>query len=68
MLRIVGGGPPTAEELAAVIAALTSRAQAAPAAAKRSRWNDRGGALRRPLSHGPGAWQASARAAGLHSA
>ena len=68
VLRVVGGGEPTAEELAALVAALTSRSQAAQVSAARSRWAHRSGAMRAPLPHGPGAWRASARSVGVYSA
>jgi hypothetical protein len=61
-LRVVHGGDPGPEALAALVVALTS---AAPAAGqrveRRSGWTDRGALLRRPLEHGPGRWVASAR-------
>lgn len=68
-LRIVGGGEPTAEELAA----LTIAVAAAPAARaagtqpagepgrRRGGWADRSAGLRRPLRAGAGAWRHSAR-------
>jgi len=68
LLRVVGGGEPTAEELAAIVVALTSRTIGKQPAPVRSRWADRGAAVRRPLQHGRGAWKASARSAGVHSA
>jgi len=68
LLRVVGGGEPTAEELAAIVVALTSRSSGEQPAPTRSRWADRSAAVRRPLPHGPGAWQASARSTGVHSA
>jgi hypothetical protein len=68
LLSVVGGGEPTAEELAAIVVALTSRANGEQPAPVRSRWADRGAAVRRPLPRGPGAWQANARSAGVHSA
>jgi hypothetical protein len=54
-------GNPSAEELAAVIAVLTSRGGAAPEPepAAPSRWNDRASLLRTPLRHGPGAWRSA---------
>jgi hypothetical protein len=67
VLRVVRGDA-TAEEIAALVAVLAARsaaaaAQAAAAARGRrvSRWGDRPAMLRRPLSHGPGAWRASGR-------
>ena len=68
ILRVVGGGEPTPEELAALVAVLAARGQPTPPVRVRSRWADRSGALRRPLPHGPGEWQASARTAAVHSA
>jgi hypothetical protein len=66
-LRVVRGDA-TPEEIAALVAviAATSAAAAAQAAAaatsrRVSRWGDRPALLRRPLSHGPGAWRASSR-------
>ncbi|WP_019634981.1 acyl-CoA carboxylase subunit epsilon [Actinomadura atramentaria] len=66
-LQVVRGDP-TAEEVAALVAVLTARAQAAAAARGAapepvSRWADRarlvrGGAPARP---GPGAWRDAAR-------
>jgi hypothetical protein len=66
-LRVVHGGEPTAEELAALTVVLAARAGAAGhggtprRAAPRSRWADRR-RLRRPtLEPGPGGWLGSAR-------
>jgi hypothetical protein len=61
-LRVVNGQP-TAEELAALVVALTTQPpDEAPAApARPSGWTDRAAALRGPLAPGPGAWRASAR-------
>ncbi|MFG2002502.1 acyl-CoA carboxylase subunit epsilon [Spirillospora sp. NPDC048911] len=67
-------GEPTAEEIAALVAVLTARAQAAAVARARaaeggagraSRWADRSRQLRGPgteafRERGPGAWRASA--------
>ncbi|KAB2351640.1 acyl-CoA carboxylase subunit epsilon [Actinomadura rudentiformis] len=67
-------GEPTAEEIAALAAVLTARAQAAAAARARaeergarrvSRWADRSRQVGGPVSEGlrprgPGAWRASA--------
>ena len=62
LLRVVGGGEPTAEELAALVAAVTTMATAEDRRTPvRSRWNDRRAQLRRPLHPGPGAWVAAAR-------
>ncbi|MEU5883156.1 acyl-CoA carboxylase subunit epsilon [Spirillospora sp. NPDC047279] len=65
-------GEPTAEEIAALVAVLTARAQAAASARARadegtrrtSRWADRSRGLRGPVSEGvrprgAGAWRAS---------
>jgi hypothetical protein len=57
LLRVVRGEP-TAEELAALIAVVSSRGAAAPQApASRSLWGRP--VLRTALAHGPGAWRAS---------
>lgn len=68
-LRIVRGDP-SAEEVAALVAVLTARAQAAASArrdgasggAPASRWADRSRLTRTPVPArpGPGAWRASA--------
>ena len=62
LLRVVRGEP-TAEELAALVAVLAARANvgSAPAPAHGSSWTDRARLVRQPITHGPGAWQASAR-------
>jgi acyl-CoA carboxylase epsilon subunit len=64
----VVAGQPTAEDLAALTAAvaamLTARAATDRAAAARRRaggWADRARLLRSPLVPGPGAWRRSAR-------
>lgn len=60
-LRILKGSP-TAEQLAAVVAALTlakSRVDAEPAQSDRSRWGMP--ALRKQLPHGPDAWRHALR-------
>jgi len=57
-LRVVRGEP-TAAELAALVVVLAAAGPAAPEAEARSRWADRGAALRRPLHAGRGAWQAA---------
>lgn len=62
-LQVVRGDP-TPEEIAALVAVLTARARAAaepPPGDRRSPWSDPARRLRRPLSHGPGAWRTSAR-------
>jgi hypothetical protein len=65
-LRVVHGGEPTAEELTALVVALSARGPAdAPPA--RSLWADRSAALRRPLRAGPGAWRASGHAPGVRT-
>ena len=62
LLRVVGGGEPTDEELAALVAAVaTVAARGSGETPARSRWNDRRAQLRRPLHPGPGAWMAAAR-------
>jgi hypothetical protein len=61
LLRVVGGGEPTDEELAALVTAVAmviatgSRQQPVP-----SRWAAPAPGLRQPLRPGPGAWKASA--------
>jgi len=63
LLRVVAGGEPTDDEVAALVAAFAV-VGARPAAgdpAARSLWAARDRALRRPLVPGPGAWRASAR-------
>jgi hypothetical protein len=52
-------GNPTPEEVAAVVAVLSSRPAAAEAPAEQvpSRWADRAAQLRKPPSRGPGAWR-----------
>ncbi|HUR50889.1 MAG TPA: acyl-CoA carboxylase subunit epsilon [Mycobacteriales bacterium] len=59
MLEVKGN--PTPEELAAALAVLAGGGGSPEAAepAPPSRWNDRAALLRRPLSHGPGAWRAA---------
>jgi hypothetical protein len=63
LLRIVAGGEPTAEEVAALVAAVASLTTDTEQTreANISRWADRAAALRRPPHPGPGAWRASAR-------
>ena len=64
VLRVIAGGRPTDEEVAALVAAfavVTSRAKTGSDGAGGSRWAARQEALRRPLHPGPGAWRASAR-------
>lgn len=58
--RIVGN--PSDEELAALIVALATLANAAAAGplASRSAWTDRARGLRTPLHPGPSAWRKSA--------
>jgi hypothetical protein len=63
LLRIVHGGEPTAEEVAALVAAVSAVSAgqpAAPVAAGRRRggWSDRSSGLRRSLRAGVGAWRA----------
>jgi phage terminase large subunit GpA-like protein len=62
-LQVVHGDP-TPQEIAALVTVLTARVRAATEPeprARRSAWSDPARRLRRPLSHGPGAW----RTAGL---
>jgi hypothetical protein len=59
-------GDASAEEIAAltaVLAAVSGRAAAGPEPrpGRVSGWASRAAMLRRPLSHGPGAWRASGR-------
>jgi len=61
VLRVVGGGEPSPEELAALVVALGALAPPPPSAAPRSGWGDRRQLLRKPLAHGPGRWTASTR-------
>lgn len=65
LLRVVRGTPDEAElaALTAVVAGLAVGAaeQNAPEPRARSGWADRASLVRRPVTHGPGAW----RAAGL---
>jgi len=62
LLRVVHGGDPTAEEIAALVAAFAGRGDhAEPAQPRRSGWADRAWLLRRSLRHGPGRWAASGR-------
>ncbi len=63
-LRVVGGGEPTPEQLAALVLAVTAAAaQAAaiapvdPAGRRRGGWADRSAGLRSPLRAGVGAWR-----------
>jgi hypothetical protein len=65
LLRIVKGNP-SPEEVAALVAVVSSMATAAADAAAqqkapRPEWSARQRMLRQPLRHGPGAWRASAR-------
>jgi hypothetical protein len=61
-------GNATAEEIAALTVVLTALAARRGSQGshpgdwvQRSRWNDTSGPMYQPVSHGPGAWQASAR-------
>ncbi|MDP3711069.1 MAG: acyl-CoA carboxylase subunit epsilon [Mycobacteriales bacterium] len=59
LLRVVRGAP-SPEELAALIAVVSSRGGAVEdEPASTSRWASRESLLRHPLPHGPGAWRAS---------
>ena len=69
MLAVVRGDA-SAEEIAALTAVLAAASAAAARVAAASTvgrggqafgWASRGAMLRKPLSHGPGAWRASAR-------
>ena len=59
-MRLSVTGSPTPEELAAVVAVLSSGGGEAPSEepSEPSRWNDRASLLRAPLHPGPGAWRA----------
>jgi Acyl-CoA carboxylase epsilon subunit len=63
VLRVIRGDA-TPEEIAAVVAALLSRAAAAdappPPRPAPSAWSDRSRLLRRPVHPGPDAWRRSA--------
>jgi predicted DNA-binding transcriptional regulator YafY len=71
MLRVVHGGEPTPEELAALVATLGALAAAGPgddsAETRLQAWSARADALRRPLRPGPGAWRAAGRVAGTRT-
>jgi hypothetical protein len=60
VLRIVSGNP-TDEEIAALVAVVSSLQAPAPPDEEptRSAWSDRRALVRQPLAHGPGAWRAS---------
>ena len=58
VLRVVAGGTPTDEELAALVVVVTRAATGADEPpVPRSAWADRTAMLRRPLRHGPGRWR-----------
>jgi hypothetical protein len=62
-LRVIHGGEPTAEEIAALTAGLAvvaARSRQAQTRAVGSHWASHERALRKPLVPGPGAWRASA--------
>jgi hypothetical protein len=63
-LRVINGDA-SAEEIAAVVAAVTVAAQPPARPAQRARgvggWADRPALLRRPLRPGPDGWRASGR-------
>jgi acyl-CoA carboxylase epsilon subunit len=62
-LRVIRGDA-SAEEIAALITALSGAAMAAPArAGRRPRpvWSDRAALVRQPFGHGPDAWRRNAR-------
>ena len=58
-LRVVAGGEPTPQELAALVVALATRTAAAEPPPKRSAWADRAALMRRPLRHGKDMWRRS---------
>jgi hypothetical protein len=62
LLRVVRGQPDDVELAAVtvVLASVAARAgEGSQRSAPRSAWADRAALLRRPLSHGPGAWRSS---------
>jgi len=61
ILRVVAGGEPTAEEVAALVVALATHAHVDQPVPTPSAWLNRRGSLRRPLPHGVDAWRLSAR-------
>lgn len=60
VLRVVRGEP-TDEELAALVAVVSTLQAEEPSSDKpqRSAWSNRRVLVREPLAHGPGAWRAS---------
>ena len=60
VLRVVRGEP-SADELAALVAVLTTRSVSGAALAppRRTAWNDPARLVRQPVYAGPGAWRAS---------
>lgn len=69
VLRVVHGGEPTDDQLAALVTALAvvARASASEPAPARSAWVDRAGAMRSPVRVGPGAWRSSGRTPGART-
>jgi hypothetical protein len=62
LLRVVAGGEPTPEELAALVVALSAQRQVAGTpAVTGSAWSDHARLLRRPIARGPAAWRWSLR-------
>jgi len=59
LLRVVSGDP-SAEELAALVAVLSTRSTAPADPPRRSTWNDPSRLVRPPHTHGPGRWRESA--------
>jgi hypothetical protein len=64
VLRVVAGGEPAPDELAALVVAVASAAAATPIAGdpagrRRGGWSDRSHGLRRPLRAGAGGWRAA---------
>jgi hypothetical protein len=53
-------GRPSARELAAVLAVLTTRPRLTQAPARTSNWNRKSLLMRAPISVGPGEWKRSA--------
>ena len=61
---IVVRGPATPEEVAALVAVLSAAAghdPQGPEEGRTSPWSAHSVAMRRPVSHGPGAWRTSLR-------
>ncbi|HEV2784653.1 MAG TPA: acyl-CoA carboxylase subunit epsilon [Actinophytocola sp.] len=61
LLRVVRGTPDDYElaALTAVVSAIAAAGGGSAPEQRRSPWSDPRATLRRPISHGPGAWRAS---------